>query len=239
MGRMRPKESPQAVVFDVFGTLVDWYGSMSAHARRVAERAGVELDPDAFATAWRRQYHPSLQTVISQGRPWCDLDRLQAESLPSVLAEFGVTLGAEDRAELVAGWHRLDAWPGTPEALHRLRAHVPIASLSNGHVRLLLDLSRYAGLPFDTLLSAELAGTYKPDPAVYLMAARLLGLEPGQVMLVAAHPADLAAAKRTGLATGFVPRPAEWGPDTAPPSPPPEADLVGTDLDDLVIQITT
>lgn len=233
---MRPKESPQAVVFDVFGTLVDWYGSMSAHARRVADRAGVELDPGAFATAWRRRYQPSLRTVIEQDRPWTDLDRLQSESLPSVLDELGVTLGPEDQAELVAGWHRLEPWPGTPEALSRLKAHVPIASLSNGHVRLLLDLSRHAGLPFDTLLSGELAGSYKPDPAVYLMAARLLGLEPGRLMLVAAHGADLAAAKRTGLATGYVPRPEEWGPGTEP-VPVPEADLVGTDLDDLVDKI--
>lgn len=225
--------APEAVVFDVFGTLVDWYSSISEHAERVAARAGVALDAGKFAVAWRERYRPALDTVRSGQRPWCDFDRLHRDTLDDLLAGLGVELGKADCEELVAGWHRLRPWPDVPDGLSALRERLPVATLSNGHVRLLIDLSRFAGLSFDAVLSAELAGTYKPDPAVYLAAARLLGVQPKRLMLVACHEWDLTGARNAGLRTAYLARPAEWGPD-APARPVPEADIAITALPDLV-----
>jgi 2-haloacid dehalogenase len=227
---------PRVVVFDVFGTLVDWYSSMAGHAARVAEGAGAEVDGGRLAWLWREQYAPSLESVISGKRPWGTFDELHRESLVGVLAALGVTLDEKAREELVAGWRRLAPWPEVPRALARLRERVPVATLSNGQVRLLIDLARHAGLTFDTVLSAELFNTYKPDAAVYLGASRLLEAEPGEVMLVACHPWDLAGARAAGLRTGYVARPREWGPAT-PPVETPEADLAAADLDELVDRI--
>jgi 2-haloacid dehalogenase len=226
-------KAPGAVVFDVFGTLVDWYTSIGEHATRVAGRAGVTLDPGGFAAAWRERYRPSMDEVRSGRRPWTDLDQLQRESLPGVLAGFGVELNEPDREELVAGWHALRPWPGVPDALRELRKLLPVSTLSNGHVRLLIDLARHGDLSFDTLLSAEIVGGYKPDPVAYRTAAGLLGVPPEELLLVACHRHDLAGAKAAGLSTAYLPRPAEWGPDTPPRPVPDEADLVLDDLAEL------
>lgn len=223
-------------MFDVFGTLVDWHSSIAAHAARVGARAGVDLDGPRLAKLWRERYQPSMDVVRSGARPWTNLDELQAESLREVLAELGVELGEADQAELVAGWHRLDPWPEVPAALARLRERVPVATLSNGHFRLLLDLAKYADLRFDAIISAELADSFKPDPAVYRMAARLLDVPVEGLMLAACHPSDLAAAGRVGLRTGYIARPAEWGAGS-PPTPAPDTDLVADDLADLVDQL--
>jgi 2-haloacid dehalogenase len=231
-------EKPQAVVFDVFGTLVDWYSSIAAHSVRIAARQGVDLDGGQLAKLWREQYAPSLATVISGQRPWGTFDDLHRDSLPGVLDALGVTLDERSREELVAGWRRLAPWPEVPRALARLRERLPVATLSNGQVRLLVDLTRSAGLTFDAVLSAELFGTYKPDRAVYLGAARLLECEPERVMLIACHGWDLAGAREAGLSTGYVARPWEWGPDS-PPVEPPEADLAGADLDTLVDKLVS
>ncbi|MCP2163996.1 2-haloacid dehalogenase [Goodfellowiella coeruleoviolacea] len=224
------------MVFDVFGTLVDWYTSISERARRIAARAGVELDAERLTVLWRGRYGPALDAVRLRQRPWCDLDQLHRESLAETLAELGVRLAEADQEELVAGWHQLRPWPGVPEALAQLRRLLPVAALSNGHIRLLIDLTRYAGLSFDTLLSAELAGTYKPHPAVYQTAARLLGLAPDRVVLVACHGWDLAGARQAGLRTAHLPRPTEWGPN-APARAVPEADITASDITDLVGRI--
>jgi 2-haloacid dehalogenase len=226
-------EKPQAVVFDVFGTLVDWHSSIAAHAVGVGDRAGVELDGGRLATLWREQYAPSLATVISGQRPWGTFDELHRDSLPGVLDTLGVTLDERSREQLVSGWRRLAPWPEVPRALARLRERLPVATLSNGQVRLLVDLSRSAGLSFDAVLSAELFGTYKPDRAVYLGAARLLECAPERVMLIACHGWDLSGAREAGLSTGHVARPWEWGSDSTP-AETPEADLTGGDLDELV-----
>lgn len=225
-------EQPTALLFDVFGTLVDWYSSIVQAAEETARRSGVSIDGDLFARGWRDRYLPSMNRVRSGERPWRVLDELHRESLDDLLADLGVRFSDEDRASLVAAWHRLRPWPDVPVGLARLREQFITASLSNGHIRLLVDLTRYADLRFDTILSAELAHSYKPDPSVYLTAVRLLGVPVGQVMLVACHQWDLDAAAAAGLRTAYVSRPLEWGPN-AGPEPEPKCDVTATDLNDL------
>ncbi|WP_394835979.1 haloacid dehalogenase type II [Pendulispora rubella] len=224
----------KALLFDVFGTLVDWYGSIQERAESIAAREGLALDGARLALLWRQRYAPSMANVTSGKRPWCDLDQLHRESLDHVLTELAVDLPSPARAELVAGWHELRPWPDVVANLPRLRAQRITAALSNGHVRLLVDLKRHAGLDFDTILSAELARSYKPEAVVYQTATRLLGLEPDQVMLVACHAWDLAGAAHAGLRTAYVARPAEWGPGTV--AAPVSADMHARDLGDLADQ---
>jgi 2-haloacid dehalogenase len=199
---------PPALVFDVFGTLVDWRSSIAREVRAVAP--GV--DGEAFADAWRRLYQPYLERVRSGERGWTKLDVLHRESLDEVLREFGLDeLDAAGRERLNCGWHRLDPWPDVPGALARLRRRHVLAPLSNGNLSLLVDLARHGGLAFDAVLSTELFQAYKPQPETYLGACRLLSREPHDVVMVAAHPEDLRAAARCGLQTAFVARPNEWG----------------------------
>lgn len=222
----------RALVFDVFGTVVDWRGGV---AREVARLLGDEVDAGAFADAWRARYVPSMDQVRRGELPWTGLDALHRASLDELLPEFGrPEVDDAVRAELVLAWHRLDPWPDSAEGLTRLRARYVIAPLSNGNLSLLVDLARHGGLRWDAVLSAELFGHYKPDPEVYDGAVRLLGLAPGQVLMVAAHVDDLAAARTRGLRTAYVHRPRERGP-AAPPPPAtdPDADLTVTDLTEL------
>jgi 2-haloacid dehalogenase len=198
----------RVLVFDVFGTLVDWRSGVSQAFRA----SGVPGDPEELADAWRARYRPILDEVNRGSRPWGDFDELHLATLDDLLAERGVELAAEDRFELVGAWHRLDPWPDVREGLEALRRRRVVASLSNGHVALLVDLGRHGDLRFDCVLSAELARAYKPAPEVYETAARLLAVEPGELMLVAAHPWDLDGARAAGLHTAFVDRPLEFGP---------------------------
>ena len=223
---------PTALLFDVFGTLVDWYSAIVQASEETARRAGVCIDGDRLARTWRDRYLPSMEKIRTGERPWRVLDELHRESLDSTLAELGVRLPEADRASLVAAWHRLRPWPDVTGGLVRLRERFITAPLSNGHVRLLVDLARYADLRFDTILSAELAHSYKPDPSVYLTAVRLLGVPVDQVMLVACHQWDLDGAAAAGLGTAYVSRPLEWGPN-AEPEPVPKCDVTATDLNDL------
>jgi 2-haloacid dehalogenase len=222
----------RALVFDVFGTVVDWRTGV---AREVARLLGGGVDAGAFADVWRGRYVPSMDRVRRGEVPWANLDGLHRASLDDLLAEHGLDDTPEDvRAELVLSWHRLDPWPDSVDGLTRLKGRHVIASLSNGNVALLVDMARHGGLPWDTVLSAELFRHYKPDPQVYLGAAELLGLAPEQVMMVAAHLDDLVAARACGLRTAYVHRPAERGP-SAPPPPAvdPEADLTVDGLTEL------
>jgi 2-haloacid dehalogenase len=215
----------EALVFDVFGTVVDWRGSL------IRELSGLVSDPAALADRWRGEYKPSMDRVRRGAVPWTNLDALHRESLARLV---GDTLDAEARERLVQAWHRLEPWPDSVPGLARLKHRYIIATLSNGNVGLLLDLAKHAGLPWDMVLSAELFGHYKPDPEVYRGAAALLGRRPESVMLVAAHNSDLAAAKREGLSTAFVPRPTEHGPgqktDLAPEH---DFDIVARSIEDL------
>jgi 2-haloacid dehalogenase len=213
----------RALVFDVFGTVVDWRSGVARDVRRLL---GDGVDALAFADAWRGRYVPSMNQVRRGELPWTHLDALHRTSLDELLAEHGLADTPEDvRHELVLSWHRLDPWPDSVEGLTRLKSKRVIASLSNGNVALLVDMAKYGGLPWDTVFSAELFRRYKPDPEVYLGAAELLGLAPEQVLMVAAHVEDLAAARGCGLRTAYVHRPDEFGPASPPPASDPDADL--------------
>ena len=218
----------QALVFDVFGTLVDWRSGIA----EAFDASGLPGEPEGLADDWRGRYVPILGEVNAGSRPWGDFDELHHITLDDLLAERGAELPAEKRASLVSAWHRLDPWPDVRQGLEALRATRVVATLSNGHVALLVDLARHGDLRFDCLVSAELAGVYKPAPELYLTAARLLRVEPAQLMLVASHPWDLAGARKAGLRTALVDRPLEYGPGS-PAREDPDADESVGDLLEL------
>ena len=203
----------EALVFDVFGTCVDWRSGIIQAVGAVARQKGVAVDAAAFADAWRGKYQPSMEKVRSGQRPWTILDVLHRESLDSLLPQFGLeSLSEVERDDLNRAWHRLDPWPDVVVGLTRLKTRYIISPLSNGNVALLTNMAKRAGLPWDLILGAETSRAYKPLPASYLNAAAMLGRKPEQVMLVAAHNNDLAAAQQNGLRTAFVARPQEHGP---------------------------
>ena len=218
----------RVLLFDVFGTLVDWRSSLIDLATASAARAGLQADWVAIVDDWRRAYQPALDEV-HHGSGWRDLDSVQRDTLRDVLARHGVRLGAADQESLVAGWRQLRAWPDSREGLDRLRRRHVTATLSNGHLALLADLLKFAGLRVDALLSAQLAGRYKPDPEVYLTALRLLDCPPAEAGMVAAHPKDLRAAAALGLRPIFVRRPLEWGAGVPPAEPPALDGLIDAD----------
>jgi 2-haloacid dehalogenase len=221
----------RALIFDVFGTCVDWRTSITEQA------AAYDLPP-GFADAWRDQYQPQLEAVRDGSRPWVNLDVLHRIGLDVVLRELGIDLPESDRAELTKAWHRLKPWPDVVGGLTDLRAGHIIAPCSNGHIAQSVNLAKYAGLPWDAILGAELARAYKPDPEVYLASVHALGLEPRDVCMVAAHNGDLLAAQELGLRTAFVPRPAEHGPDQATDlAPEGDYDVVATDFWQLADRI--
>jgi 2-haloacid dehalogenase len=218
----------RVLLFDVFGTLVDWRGSLTELAEATAARAGLEADWAAVVDDWRRAYQPAMDRV-RHGAPWRDLDSLQRETLNDVLAQRNIGLPAADREALVRGWRLLRPWPDSRDGLDRLRRRYVTATLSNGHLALLTDLLKFADLRVDAVLSAQLAGGYKPDAKVYLTALRLLDCQPGDAAMVAAHAPDLRAAAALGLRPIFVRRPLEWGPGVPPAEPPALAGLLETD----------
>jgi len=202
-----------ALLFDVFGTLVDWRGSVAREAKRLLAPRGVATDWEAFADAWRGAYQPALEEVRSGRLPFTKLDALHRRNLDELLAGLGLDRVDEPtRAELNLAWHRLDAWPDVTEGLARLRARFLIAPCSNGNISLMVDLARRNGFAWDAVLGAEVARSYKPKPEVYLSAAAAFDCAPARAMMVAAHSSDLAAAAAAGLRTAFVARPDEHGP---------------------------
>jgi 2-haloacid dehalogenase len=203
--------SIKALVFDVFGTVVDWRGSIVREGEALAAK-GLQVDWPAFADAWRAGYRPAMQRVRDSAGGWANIDTLHREILDGLLPRFGLDLLTEaERAHLNRVWHRLEPWADSVRGLRQLKSHFVISTLSNGNVALLVNMAKHARLPWDCVLSAEIFRHYKPDPEVYQGAARLLGFEPAQVLMVAAHPSDLAAAARAGLRTAYVPRPLEHG----------------------------
>ena len=231
----------KVLLFDVFGTVVDWRGGVIRDVTAAAGRAGVPVDAAQFADQWRGGYRPAMDLVRSGQLPWTKLDDLHRRVLDSLAAESGLAgLPAAELDWLNTCWHRLDPWPDSVPGLTRLRQRYVLATMSNGNVALLVNMARRAGLPWDVILSAELFRRYKPDPQTYLGAAELLSLDPAQLMLVAAHNDDLCAAADLGLATAFVPRPAEWGPgQQANLSPARDYTVVASDLTDLATQLAT
>ena len=205
--------SVRALTFDVFGTVVDWRGSIIREGQLLAAAKGYNVDWARFADSWRSGYGPAMNKVRSGELPWTKIDDLHRMILDDLVDEY--SLSGMSEAELVhfnEAWHRLSPWPDTVSGLNKLKSKYVITTLSNGNVSLLTHMAKNGGLPWDAILSAELSGHYKPDPEAYLKAADLLSLKPEQVMMVAAHPGDLRAAARTGLKTAYVIRPLERGP---------------------------
>lgn len=205
----------KALVFDVFGTLVDWHGGIARDAEAALAPLGLRTDWDAFAQDWRAQYQPAMEEVRSGRIPFCKLDVLHRRNLDVVLQQRGWSqdrVPEAVRVNLNKAWHRLDAWPDVPPGLARLRSRFLLAPCSNGHFALMVALARRNGLVWDAITGAELARDYKPAPAVYQAAVSAFDLAPHQVLMVAAHSDDLAAAVATGLRTAFIARPDEHGP---------------------------
>ncbi|MBL0917979.1 MAG: haloacid dehalogenase type II [Hydrogenophaga sp.] len=196
------------LVFDIFGTVVDWHGSIV----REVSALYPQVDADAFALAWRAGYQPAMQRVRGGEIGFVRLDELHRGILDDILPRFGLAhLGEAERAQLNRVWHRLNPWPDSAAGLTRLKRRFTISTLSNGNIGLLTNMAKRGGLPWDCVLSAEVFRAYKPDPRVYLGAAETFGLSPAEVMMVAAHHEDLAAARDCGLATAYIERPLEFG----------------------------
>ena len=225
----------RALLFDVFGTVVDWRSGVAREATPFLRRRGAEsVDPLAFADAWRASYQPAMEQVRSGRRRFTRLDVLHRENLETILPDFGIdpaTVPASELNELNLAWHRLDPWPDAVAGLTRLKTSFIIATLSNGNIALMLDMAKRAGLPWDAILGAEVVQAYKPMPEVYLRTADILAMRPEQICLVAAHNGDLGAARKCGLRTAFIPRPAEHGPNqTTDLRPDQEWDVVAADF---------
>jgi 2-haloacid dehalogenase len=229
----------KALVFDTFGTVVDWRTSVAAEVAALAKQKGFAVDAAKFADAWRAGYGPSMNRVRSGELPWTKLDVLHRMTLDRILVEFKIEGWSEaEKASLNRAWHRLRPWPDAVAGLTRLKKRFTIAPLSNGNISLMTDLAKHAGLPWDVILGAELVRHYKPDREVYQSAADILDLQPGEVMMVAAHLGDLRAAKAVGLKTAFVTRSLEYGPEGKPDlKADASADLSAKDFNDLAAQL--
>jgi 2-haloacid dehalogenase len=232
-------EAVKALVFDVFGTVVDWRTSVTREVESLAKRKGLKVDGAKMADAWRAAYAPSMNRVRSGELPWTPLDKLHRMSLDGLLGDFGLAgLSEPERAALNKAWHRLQPWPDTVSGLTRLKTKFIIAPLSNGNIALMTDMAKHAKLPWDAILGAELVRHYKPDREVYQSAADFLLVTPGEVMMVAAHLGDLRAAKGVGLRTAFVPRPLEYGPGgKADLTPDGAIDVTAKDFNDLASRL--
>lgn len=230
----------KALCFDVFGTVVDWRSSLIAEAKALGARKGIAADWEKLVVAWRAGYQPAMNRVRNGELPWTPLDALHRMTLDRLLAEQEITgLDESDKEELNLAWHRLKGWPDSVPGLTRLKRKYIIATLSNGNVRLLTEMGKWAGLPWDAILSAEIVHRYKPDPATYRSAIEFLGMgDPGAVMMVAAHNGDLAQAQSHGMKTAFVARPLEHGPgQTRDTRPEHDFTIVARDFEDLAAQM--
>ncbi len=222
--------APEALIFDVFGTVVDWREGVAAEVARFLPR----VDARAFADAWRGAYQPAMERVRSGARGYVPLDVLHRENLDQTLAAFGADPPEADRAALNHAWEKLPPWPDSVPGLTRLKARFIVAPCSNGSIALMTRLAKFGGLPWDCILGADVARAYKPDPRAYLGAAAALGLAPDRVMMVAAHNDDLAAARAVGMATAFIPRPREHGDRrTGDHAPAENWDVVAESVDAL------
>jgi 2-haloacid dehalogenase len=231
----------RALVFDTFGTVVDWRSGIAREAAPFLSRYTPDADPAAFADAWRRRYGPAMEEVRSGRRPFTRLDVLHRENLVAILPDVGIDpalVPADVLDNLNRAWHRLDPWPDSLAGLHRLKTGFIIAPLSNGNIILLTNMAKRAGIPWDCILGAEVVQAYKPTPDSYLRAADVLTMRPEEVGLVAAHNSDLAAASACGLRTVFVPRPTEHCPgQTTDLRAEGDWDVVATSFVDVADQL--
>jgi 2-haloacid dehalogenase len=227
----------KALLFDVFGTLVDWRAGVAREAQSILKPRGYALDWNAFADAWRDQYQPAMEQVRSGRISYTKLDVLHRRTLQKILPRFGLDgLGDAELDELTLAWHRLDAWKDVPAGLARLRQRYLIAPVSNGNTALMCDLARWNDLRWDAILGADLARDFKPAPAVYLAAVEAFNLRPGECLMCAAHSGDLKAAAGNGLRTAFIARPQER-PGFAESAPQTPVDLVAQSTLDLAAQL--
>ena len=226
----------KALIFDVFGTVVDWRTGIAQQAEAFFGRHGIDADAKSFADAWRAKYQPAMERVRSGNRGYVPLDLLHRENLEGVLAEFGIAASIEpsELTEFSRAWEKLPPWPDSVPGLTILKKRHAIAPCSNGSIALMTWLAKNAGLPWDAILGADIAQAYKPQPEVYLRSVSALGLAPRDVMMVAAHNSDLFAARERGLRTGFVRRPHELGPgQTTNLEPESNWDIVASDFNEL------
>ena len=231
--------SVKALTFDVFGTVVDWRSSVIKELTNLGKSKGITADWEAFADKWRGGYAPSMDKVRKGELPWKSIDQLHRMVLDQLLDEFKITeLTEQEKVRLNKAWHRLSPWPDTVEGLTRLKQKYIIATLSNGNISLLTNMAKHSGLPWDVILSSELARHYKNDKEVYLKALSLLDLQPEELMMCAAHQDDVTAAREVGLKTAYVFRPLEFGPDK-----PSDAtsnmpyDIIANDIIDLSVKL--
>ena len=233
----------RAVLFDTFGTVVDWRSGIATAVREFAARRALSLDPGEFADDWRSRYRPSMERVRSGQRPFVSLDTLHMENLEAVLRERGLDPAAfppDEVDELNRAWHFLPPWPDSVAGIAQVKRDFIVGPLSNGNTALLVDMAKAASLPWDVVLGSDVSRAYKPDPQAYLGQAAMLGLEPGEVMLAAAHNGDLAAARNIGLATAFIARPAEHGPgQEIDLEPSDDWDAAVTSITDLASRLRT
>jgi 2-haloacid dehalogenase len=232
MGRREnAMQPPKACFFDVFGTLVDWRSSIAREAEAVLKPLGHTLDWLAFADAWRGEYQPAMEEIRSGRLAFCRLDILHRRNLERTLPRFKVSGLSEDvMRHFNLAWHRLDAWPDSAAGLARLKRKCLIAPVSNGNISLMVDLARRNNFPWDAILGSEIAGDFKPKPRVYLAACEALDLAPGDCMMVAAHSNDLSHAAKSGLRTGHIARPNEYGPGKGSKAPKGDVDVAGDSL---------
>ena len=231
----------RVLVFDTFGTVVDWRGSVIAELEKLGKAKNLNVDWAAFADAWRGGYGPSMNLVRSGKLPWTKLDALHRMVLDQLIEKFQIAgLSEEEKKHLNYVWHRLKPWPDSVQGLTRLKKKFVIAPLSNGNVSLLTNMAKQAGLPWDAILSTEIVRHYKPDRETYLMAPEFWDVEPAAVMMVAAHAGDLDAAKKLGLKTAYVHRPLEFGPARTPNKPADGSyDFMARDFRELATQLGT
>ena len=229
----------RALTFDVFGTVVDWRGSVLRQLRSLGEEKSIETDWESFVDSWRYDgYMGGMRRVFDGELPLQTADSLHRLQLDKLLAERGIALSEDETDHLNRAWHRLDPWPDSVGGLQRLRSRFVVSTLSNGNISLLADMAKHAGLPWDCLLAADVTGAFKPQPECYQRAAEILDCEPAEVMMVAAHKGDLKAAAAVGFRTAFIPRPDEAGPSRdVDLSPDPSFDYVAPDFHALAAQL--
>jgi len=224
----------KALFFDVFGTLMDWRNGIARESRMVLEPLGYNLDWLAFADAWRGQYQPSMEEVRSGRQTFAKLDILHRRNLETVMPRFNIApLPEETMRHLNNAWHRLTAWPDVSQGLRQARRKFLLAPCSNGNIALMADLARVNDIWWDAILGAEIAGDFKPKPAVYLASCEAFNLAPAECMMVAAHSRDLAAAAEQGLRTAHIARVDEYGPNTGEPGPTCPVDFAASSMIDL------
>lgn len=236
MASLGPVSRVRALLFDVFGTVVDWRGTIATEVNGLFSARGHSVDGTAFADAWRAQYQPAMETVRSGARGFVKLDVLHRENLDTVIRSFGLAdvLDAAELDDLNRVWHRLQPWSDAVPGLVRLKPRYILGTLSNGHISLMVNMAKHGGLPWDVILGAEVAQAYKPQAEAYLRSAAALDLPPDACMLVAAHNSDLVAARQVGYRTAFIRRPTEHGPNqTVDLEPTDDWDLVADSFIDL------